>query len=173
MGKQGVSGREYATMIGKHHSWVSRMVRSGKLPALADGSLDPVACNAARQVTAKIQEIQGADYRKALAERTHLQAEVLRRDLAERDGDLISKADVIQLWQRTAIACKIRLLGIPRKVATQLAAQKSAAKVEALLRTELYEALQGIADYLGEYFQGWGDEHGDNAIEQEGVETRT
>jgi hypothetical protein len=159
--KQGMSRREYGKMIGKHHSWVSGMVRAGKLPALADGSLDPVACDAARQLNSKLQEIRGTDYRTALANRTHLQAEILRRDLAERDGDLVSRADVMRLWQTTATACKIRLLGIPRKVAGQLAAQKSPAKIEALLRTELCEALQGIADYLAEYFQGWGDEHGD------------
>ncbi len=87
---------------------------------------------------------------------------MLRRELAERDGDLVSRADVIRLWQMTATQCKIRLLYIPRKMASQLAAQKSPAKIEALLRAELYEALQGISEKLGEFLQTWGDIDGDN-----------
>jgi hypothetical protein len=46
--QQGISQREYAKLAGVRPSYVQRLVATGKLPVLPDGSLDSVACDAAR-----------------------------------------------------------------------------------------------------------------------------
>src|ERR1035441_4292775 len=45
---QGLSNREYGRHAGVSAPYVQKLVAGGKIPCLADGSLDPVACDAAR-----------------------------------------------------------------------------------------------------------------------------
>ena len=46
--RQGLSRREYGRHAGISAAYVSKLVGDAKIPTLSDGSLDPVACDAAR-----------------------------------------------------------------------------------------------------------------------------
>jgi hypothetical protein len=46
--RQGLSRRGYAAHAGVSHVYVCKLIERRKIPVLADGSLDPVACDNAR-----------------------------------------------------------------------------------------------------------------------------
>jgi hypothetical protein len=46
--QRGLSQRKYAAHAGVALSYIQKLLNQGKLPVLADGSLDPAACDAAR-----------------------------------------------------------------------------------------------------------------------------
>src|SRR5919108_5238197 len=44
----GVSQRKFAKLVGCHHSYIGRLVREGKIPVNADGTIDPAQAKRAR-----------------------------------------------------------------------------------------------------------------------------
>ncbi|MGO9539828.1 MAG: hypothetical protein ACLPN2_04430 [Terriglobales bacterium] len=67
--RQGLSNRQYGKHAGVSAPYVQKLVNAGKIPVLPDGSLDPVACDAARArntIMGRGQRRQGKDFEQAL-----------------------------------------------------------------------------------------------------------
>ena len=73
---------------------------------------------------------------------------MLRRDLAERDGELVGKAEVLDLWVRTAAILKTKLRCIPTKVALEFAAESRPAVIQVKLLEAIDDALNAVSDAI-------------------------
>jgi hypothetical protein len=150
----GVSQRAYARIAGVRPSYIQKLVAEGKLPVLPDGTLDPAACEAARQRNTTILGLNSSDaaaYRKALTERAQLQAAMLKRDLDERDKKLCTREEVFDLWAKTAMILKTNLRFLPTKLAVQLANETRPAFIQQMLLNEIDQALTTIAHGMSEH----------------------
>ncbi len=78
------------------------------------------------------------DWRRNRQERLQLQID-------EQQGTLISVEDVHDEWARFASACRAKLLALPTKMTMSIAAG-SPEEIHGLLKTEVYAALNELAD---------------------------
>lgn len=74
-----------------------------------------------------------------------IEASLASLDLAVRQGELISVADVEKEWVGQVMRMKARLRGIPARTATQLVMMGETAEVEALLSRVIDESLDELA----------------------------
>lgn len=120
----------------------------GRRPAAA---AEPGVANAptAEQLRAFIEgmpEDQIPELNESRARREHYQAEKARLEALQGRGELVPAADVKRQAFETARATRDALLGIPDRLAAQLAACSDARQVHVLLTEELRVALRGLAN---------------------------
>mgnify|MGYP006273666335 CR=1 FL=1 len=112
---------------------------------------EPDVANAptAEQLRAFIEgmpEDQIPELNESRARREHYQAEKARLEALQGRGELVPAADVKRQAFETARATRDALLGIPDRLAAQLAACSDARQVHVLLSEELRVALRGLAN---------------------------
>jgi phage terminase Nu1 subunit (DNA packaging protein) len=81
-------------------------------------------------------------------ERTRLtkaQADTVELELAEKDGTLVDATEVVKVWSDYILAARAKLLGIPTKLAYELASIANPLEIEGILREVIDEALLELA----------------------------
>lgn len=81
-----------------------------------------------------------AENRKKVA-----QAELAEMDLAEKKGDLIPRAEVISFSFKAARKCRDAILGVPNRLANEIAAEEDPHQVQILMENALSEALEELS----------------------------
>lgn len=88
------------------------------------------------------------DYEKALAAKTHFQAQKEKLNYLERKGDLIDLKDAIKQTADAARVVRNALLLMPVKVAHLLQSEKDLKKIEVLLQDSIREVLTDCASQI-------------------------
>jgi hypothetical protein len=163
----GISIREFARRDGCSDMLVRKAIKAGRLPALADGTLDPLLVGsgwrkANRRGQAKVpsapadlQEIahqavriEGrAPYTLVEAERIKANYLALLRQLQyDRESGAVAPIDEIAAAVASEYAIvRNNLLGIPAKLAPRLCLLRSAEELRAALETEICEVLENLS----------------------------
>jgi len=153
--KQLVSMAEFARHAGVNRSTVSRMVRAGVLSTVAgridlekarlefekrhDPAWDLRRAAAKRDDVRELrgnspQEISaGLSYYEAHAIREQVQAKLLLLELKKREGKLVDADEILLAHHKVWSTLRSNLRGIPRKLASRLAAAKKEAECERLV----------------------------------------
>ena len=167
--------RQYAKHRNCSHTAVSKAVDAGRIPTVTENGqrfIDPSAADkawlentdSAKQVGGYTQvageaadlpadagagddeeSTQGASLATARAKRELTQAKIAELNYQKLAGELVSAEDV--KTEAFAVARQVResILGVPDRIAGQLAAEVDPHKIHALLSTELTKALQSLA----------------------------
>lgn len=102
----GISIREYAKRIGRHHSTVQEAIANGRIHLLADGTIDPEQADkewAQNTHPAKTQTSQGDEYRKAQTMKVRAEAGSAQLDLKIKMGQVVeTKVVVSDLYALTS-----------------------------------------------------------------------
>jgi DNA-directed RNA polymerase specialized sigma54-like protein len=159
-----VTMAEFARHAGVDRSTVSRMVRAGRLSTVA-GRIDLEKARLEfekghdpawdlRRAAAKrgdVRELRvnsdqeiSADlgYYQAHALREQVQAKLLMLELKKREGKLIDADQVLLAHQKVFSTLRANLRGIPRRLASRLAAAKKEAECERLITEAIDAALK-------------------------------
>lgn len=167
--------REYGAHRGVGQPAVSMMIRDGRIPptALIDGKIDRDRADAALEANTDHTKPKGRPRRGSgdpkagqnggepgtngaydsatgtlaahRAERESLRVELERLDLAERRGESVKRADVKRELFDLARLTRDRVMGVPAKMAVELAAEPD----PAVIRTMLDDALRAALETLG------------------------
>lgn len=116
----------------------------------------------AAEKAAPKQSMPGVDESRDQAE-TRLkraQADKIEMDNEVSRGNLVSMADVELAWSRILVRVKTGFLSLPSKFSAELAREKEAHEVQAILQT-------AIRDVLSELSEDWRDEDAENDDEDE------
>src|SRR5678815_888580 len=149
--KQGLSNAGYGKRCGLSGAYIGRLVRSGQIPTLADGSIDPTAADQARAKNVRLRieptprAKHGGDYWQARTVREHFAAKLLQLEYARESGKVLDADQVLQLTTAAFANCRLRLRSLPRSLAAILVAQKSPAAAEKLLASAIDDALLALS----------------------------
>jgi hypothetical protein len=158
--QQGISIRSFARRIGLSHAYVHRLVRRGTLPTLANGKLDPAACERALARKRQGSGPRGAPARLAPpvpsaaeekipfseAERRKVLAEARIRELklAQLAGQLVAVADAQKAMEEFAAEARARLLVLPAKLAQRIGGPDRG-RIQELATAEIRALLHDLA----------------------------
>lgn len=161
----GISLREFARQVGKSPSWISKLLKEGKLPRNEDGSI-PIEAGfkAYDQLTRKQVEKELPDsddddapmkenssnkmsvaqaFNKArLAEKTY-QAKLKELEYKLKNGTLVEVEAVIADGEATGAAVREQLLSIPVRV-SGLCEGRTARDIEEILEDAINDALKAL-----------------------------
>lgn len=171
--------RAAAKALGISHPALLKATKAGRVTA-KNGRYNVEECRLA--LAANTNPVKSASARKqkrpatspessapagdSLAEATRRKENALARlrelELAEREGKLVSIDDIEMVWSKLIATCRARLLALPSRVATELAAETSAQRCQEIVRRELYDALAELSQSDFKAF--------DDTEEQEGNE---
>jgi phage terminase Nu1 subunit (DNA packaging protein) len=114
---------------------------------LGDAGLTPIGKNG-RAIHYDSEKALKAIFRSGDSSKERLEAakaELAEIELAERRGELLSRSNVIELWQRGISAFRARMLAIPSKIAGQFAPPGKLQQAEEALTQAIHEALAEVA----------------------------
>lgn len=77
-----------------------------------------------------------------------------RLDLEERQGKLVPIEAVSATWRNVVVLVRARILNLPSKLAPRLLGKRHAAEVETIIRADVYEALEDLADNVEIRYEG-------------------
>lgn len=80
---------------------------------------------------------------------TRAQADKVELEIAEREGELVDGRETVLAWSSYILACRSRLLGMPTKLAHELAGVTVPTLVEQILKEAVDEALEELGDVEG------------------------
>jgi hypothetical protein len=95
------------------------------------------------------EPVEAADYAKARAEREVSHAALKKLDLKTRLGELVERTDVEKAASDTARRLRESLLGIPDRIAAQVAAEPDQRVVHDMITSEIETTLEALADGIG------------------------
>jgi phage terminase Nu1 subunit (DNA packaging protein) len=75
------------------------------------------------------------------------QAEKVEAENRIRRGELVDAHETIAEWQNVLSAMRARLLSMPSKLGPQLVSRDDPAKIAAMIKTEVYQALDELSEY--------------------------
>jgi len=108
-------------------------------------TVDAVAAYVAHREAVVAAEQGAGDYGRARAQLYLERARAARIKREELEGALVPVAKILAFNTAIVGLAKNRLLGVPSKIAPRLVGLKTAAEGEALVRAEVYEALEELA----------------------------
>jgi hypothetical protein len=83
------------------------------------------------------------DHRARLAAANADKAEL---DISIARGEYVKLSDALELWSKVITDCRTRFLAIPSKAAPECFKRKKKSEVQAVLVTEVHEALHDLAE---------------------------
>lgn len=152
-----ISKATLARLLGISRQRVSALVGQG-LPVESDGRLDREKALAwvSANVRADIGPYRGEGGVTLIAARTQkalIELELLKLELAKRQGDLVEAAEVIRGWSTLVMNAKTRLLGMGAILAPLVAHETNEIRCGELIDSEVRDALTELsahgADGLG------------------------
>ena len=147
-GKQLLSQRAFAKLVGCSQPYISKLVRQGRIPRHA-GGIDEAE---GRRALAQVADVTATPTSFAEAQRRWrlATAQLRELELRQKEGGLVYAADVRREVERTFMNVRTALLALPVKLAPCLSAAKTPAEVSELLRCEIYSVLQHLADHAAD-----------------------
>jgi phage terminase Nu1 subunit (DNA packaging protein) len=143
-----VSTSGLATLLSVDERTVGKLVAKKILVREARGTFDVVDSIAAfiahREAVVAAEHGVGA-YGKARAQLYLERARAARMKREELEGALLPAGDVLAFNVGIVSVARNRMLAIPSKLAAQLVGIRTAGAAEALVRAEIYEALEGLS----------------------------
>ncbi|MBF0308115.1 MAG: hypothetical protein HQL56_01115 [Magnetococcales bacterium] len=159
----GMSIRAYAIRRGVSHTAVRKALSSGRITAEPDGTLDPDKCDAAWAANTNQAQTrkppdqgsiagnpseQGPDYQKARAIKEAFQAKLAQQEYQKRARELVKADEVRQATARSFGLVRDRMRAIPFRLGPVLAVTTEASEIVRLLKQEIDDALNGVADEI-------------------------
>jgi phage terminase Nu1 subunit (DNA packaging protein) len=86
------------------------------------------------------------DINEARKRREIAEATLKEIDLQKREGEILEKSDVLQLWQKILSILRNRLLNIPSKLSPQLIGMNTINEIKIKLDEEIYQILNELSD---------------------------
>lgn len=96
----------------------------------------------------------GKSTSSAVADLKELQAELLRRKLAEQDAEQMPVQQAVQLATRVAGVARAQWLGLPARVAVELAGESDPDRIETILNARVNEMLAEFSAALRQAADG-------------------
>jgi phage terminase Nu1 subunit (DNA packaging protein) len=158
-----------ATAIARHVGKPERTIRDwlnkGIIPRTPDLSVavQAVFAHVEKQAEESNRRRGKADEQELLEEKirlTRAQADKVRLENQEREGELIESRQVVLAWSGYLLACRSRLLSMPTKLAYDLSGVTEPALVERILAEVVDEALLelGGEDFVDRLATAEGDD---------------
>lgn len=94
-----------------------------------------------KQVEEAKADQKGDELYKEKIRLTQAQADKVKLEISEREGELVLAREVIMAWSAFIIGCRAKLLSLPSKLALQLAAISEASEIKGILEETIDEAL--------------------------------
>lgn len=165
---EGISIREFARRAGCDKQVVQRKVKSGHLPALSDGTLDPRhvdmdwrggvsplpstgtpvgGTETLEEAAARIVIGEGVLWSKAEAERVKENyAAKLRQLDYDRESGLVAEIEDVAIAVATELSLvRNKLMNIGSRVAPRIAVMRSAEEIKAMIDAEVVLALEELS----------------------------
>jgi phage terminase Nu1 subunit (DNA packaging protein) len=140
-----------ASVLDLSERHIRRLAEDGVIPKPQDkGRWDLIKC-----VRGYVRFLRERAFGKEVAatdlhsERTRLakaQADRIEIEVGEMRGEYIQIEWVVDCWQNFTANAKSKLLGVPSKTASQVLAAKDFGEVEQIIKIEITEALQELAN---------------------------
>ncbi|MEA5529029.1 hypothetical protein VB638_05395 [Dolichospermum sp. UHCC 0684] len=136
--------------IGIDKSRIYQLQRDGILPEpRRKGEWDLVGCVQAYlayklQFNQQTKDSSQADLTAEKTRLTKAQADVQELLIAEKNGILINSEEAKQGWSKLVMSCRSKLLGLPTRLAFEVAAESNPTVVQELLTEAVYEALSEL-----------------------------
>ena len=139
------NGRQLIDMEKADSLWSRNTLQQPPPAAAGPATISPTA-RELQQLIDSLPEDDIPDLNQSRARREHYQAERARLDALQGRGELVPAADVRR--EAFALARQVRdaLMGIPDRLAPQLAAAQDSRVCHHLLSEEIRVALRGLAD---------------------------
>jgi hypothetical protein len=141
----GISRRAYARYRGVSDMAVRKAIKSGRIVAESDGSIDPNKADTdwERNSRPTSKEV-ASDYYASRAERESYLAAMAKLDLEEREGKLLDAEEVGKEAFSLARRVRDRLMLIPHRLGARMAMEADAMTAEQIIETELRKALEEL-----------------------------
>jgi phage terminase Nu1 subunit (DNA packaging protein) len=91
-------------------------------------------------------DVSGDDYNAHRTRLTKVKADLAEMEKAQIEEQLIPAADVEAAWMEVAQNMRQKLLAFPQRVAPEVYAAEKLVEVKSVLKDNIYDALQEIAD---------------------------
>jgi phage terminase Nu1 subunit (DNA packaging protein) len=143
-----ISTTALATLLSLNARTIGKLVAKGVLKRDARGvfdTVDSVAAYIAHRESVVAAEHGTGDYAKARADLYLERARTARIKREALESSLISVDAVVAFNTGIVGIARNRLLGVPSKLAAQLIGLKTAGEAEALVRSEVVEALNELS----------------------------
>ncbi len=165
----GISLSEYARRKGVSRQYVSRLAKEGRLPLDGEGRVDSVAADAALAAVsdptrprrsvgvvavesepsgAVVDGPRGLTLTEARTRRESIRARSDELSLQERLGELLPRREVEDALFSAGRVARENLLGLPSRLAAELAAESDPRRVEERLTVELRRVIVEMVDAL-------------------------
>lgn len=95
---------------------------------------------------AKAKEAEEGELYAEKVRLTRAQADKVELEIAEREGELVNARETVLAWSKFILACRSRLLGMPAKLAYELAGVTVPTLAEEILKEAVDEALEELGD---------------------------
>jgi len=76
----------------------------------------------------------------------HSKADLAQMQVSKLRGELVPIEQVFRTWTAVVVMVRARILAIPTKLAPRLLGKKHAGEVETIIRAEVYECLEDLAE---------------------------
>ena len=140
-----ISGNQLSEMTGKSWRTVQKRLAAAGIEATRrEGNADLFEAPAAFAAIYLPEAPKGLDPAQERARRDRATADKLEQELAVRSGELMEAGAVTAAWADHISSARSRLLAIPSKL-PPLMEGRPAAAMQALLRTEINDALRELA----------------------------
>lgn len=163
----GISLRKYAVHRGLSLKAIQKAIQSGRIKRESDGTIDPVQVDADWARNTRVSatsprhvaqqdsganaqdghpETQGVpDYHKAHAIRVMYEAKLAKLEVGVREGNLVPLEEVNRITFNRARRLRDRLISIPRRLASQVAAESNLETIRAMVHAAVIDALEDLA----------------------------
>ena len=144
--------KELAEHLDLSTKTISELIKKGVLPAKKGRSpLNIDTCRLAyisylRKLSHFHKKTGGGDIAEQKTRLTKAQADKAELEVSELEGKLIPATLGQETWQDFVANVRAKLLGLPSKLAHQVIAAEDYAEAEKLLKKEVYEALNELAE---------------------------
>jgi len=158
----GVSIADYARHRKVSYQAVYQALVSGRIHKETDGTIDSKRADAewernTNPAQRRTRRRNGADqddlavtasYNKAKAYREACAAKLLKLELEEKEGKLLSADEVKKTWFNTLRLVRDRMLGLPDRLSHVFASETDPARINEIMKTEFKKALVGLSDEI-------------------------
>jgi phage terminase Nu1 subunit (DNA packaging protein) len=147
-----VSTNQLATLLGVSPQRINQLAAASVLQKIGRNKY-PLASSIAAYITHREQlvteELNDSVGTLTAARREWVETknQLAALDLAERQAELVSVAELEHAWGMLMDTLRTHLLAIPSKLAPRLNAARSSAEAQALVRREIHDALSRISSH--------------------------
>ena len=158
----GITLADYARHRKVSYQAVYQALLSERIHKEPDGTIDPEKADAdweqntnpaqrrkRRRNVADPDDIAvTSSYNKAKAYREACAAKLLKLELEEKEGKLLSADEVKKAWFNTLRLVRDRMLGLPDRLSHVFASETDPGRINEIMKTEFKKAMVGLSDEI-------------------------